>query len=163
MGFVGSYVWKLRQVWGSQLLIGIGAEIVITNTKGQILLGMRKDLNVWASFGGHMDPKEDITACALREVYEEVGLKLQPSQLTPIGFLSKYDKVINTYPNGDEMQSLALVFTAICEDERTAIDGEYDSFKWFDVDALPENMQLFSKNSVGMYQAWLKTKKFQVE
>ncbi|MCP5404779.1 MAG: NUDIX domain-containing protein [Pseudomonadaceae bacterium] len=162
MGFEGSYVWQLREVWGPKLLVGIGAETIVTNSQGQVLLGMRNDLKQWATFGGHIDPKEDILACALRELHEETGLQPERNNMVPIGFLSAYDKVLNVFPNGHEMQSLALAFTVAFEGEAEAMDGEYDAFAWFDLDKLPENMQTFSKSSIVLYRAWLETKQFQV-
>lgn len=142
--------------------MGIGAEVIVTNRQGQVLLGVRKDLEMWASFGGHIDPKESIVDCALRELHEETGLRLPPEALTPIGFLSEYDRVLNVFPNGHEMQSLALVFTAVCEDAAVPVDGEYESFKWFDLSGLPAKMQPFSRNSLELYQTWLATGQFQV-
>ena len=45
--------------------------------EGAVLLRMHEKYNFWGSPGGHVDPGEDINEAALREVWEEVGLKAE--------------------------------------------------------------------------------------
>ncbi len=44
---------------------------------GAVLLRLHDKYNVWMSPGGHIDPGEDANEAALREVWEEVGLKVE--------------------------------------------------------------------------------------
>ncbi len=44
---------------------------------GAVLLRLHEKYNVWNAPGGHVDPGEDINQAALREVWEEVGLKVE--------------------------------------------------------------------------------------
>lgn len=51
---------------------------VIIKKNGEVLLGKRKNSHgedTWGFPGGHLEYKEDIYECALREVEEEVGLE----------------------------------------------------------------------------------------
>lgn len=44
---------------------------------GAVLLRLHEKYNHWGSPGGHLDPGEDVNQAALREVWEEVGLKVE--------------------------------------------------------------------------------------
>ena len=45
--------------------------------KGAVLLRLHDKYNYWGSPGGHIDPGEDANEAALREVWEEVGLRVE--------------------------------------------------------------------------------------
>lgn len=45
--------------------------------RGRVLLRMHPSLKIWCSIGGHIDPREDPTEAAVREVKEEVGLDIK--------------------------------------------------------------------------------------
>ncbi|NCT02011.1 NUDIX domain-containing protein [Candidatus Parcubacteria bacterium] len=42
-----------------------------------VLLRLHEKYNRWGAPGGHIDPGEDVNEAALREVWEEVGLKVE--------------------------------------------------------------------------------------
>jgi len=42
-----------------------------------VLLRLHEKYNYWGAPGGHIDPGEDVNEAALREVWEEVGLKVE--------------------------------------------------------------------------------------
>lgn len=44
---------------------------------GAVLLRLHDKYNLWGAPGGHIDPGEDVNEAALREVWEEVGLKVE--------------------------------------------------------------------------------------
>ncbi|WP_067712776.1 NUDIX hydrolase [Nocardia yamanashiensis] len=77
-----------------------GANVIITNPRGQILLFLRDDKpdipfpNSWALPGGHVEPGETPLACLVREIDEEMCVQLDPatptllcSRLRPWGML----------------------------------------------------------------------------
>jgi 8-oxo-dGTP pyrophosphatase MutT (NUDIX family) len=51
---------------------------------GAVLLRLHEKYNIWTGPGGHIDPGEDSNEAVLREVWEEVGLKID--LVGPIGW-----------------------------------------------------------------------------
>ncbi len=45
--------------------------------EGAVLLRLHDKYNYWGAPGGHIDPGEDVNEAAVREVWEEVGLKVK--------------------------------------------------------------------------------------
>lgn len=48
---------------------------------GKLLMGKRRDNGKWTNPGGHLDPGEDPLDGAVRELYEESGIKCDPKDL----------------------------------------------------------------------------------
>ena len=61
--------------------IQTGAAIIIRNEKGQILLQERTDRDKWGLPGGCQDLGEDLRVTAVREAFEETGIKLEPDKI----------------------------------------------------------------------------------
>ena len=78
------------------------AHIWFYTTEGEVLLAQRAASKVifpllWdVSVAGHIDAGETIEVGALREIKEEIGLKLKASDLEKIGVFECFQ----TYPNG---------------------------------------------------------------
>lgn len=51
-------------------------DVYIVNDNA-VLLRLHEKYAIWIAPGGHVDPGEDINEAALREVWEEVGLKVE--------------------------------------------------------------------------------------
>lgn len=61
----------------------VGLGVLIFNTEGCILLGKRLSAHGTCTFGppgGHLEYGESFEACALREVFEETGLRITDPQ-----------------------------------------------------------------------------------
>ena len=78
--------------------IQTGAAIIIRNEKGQILLQERTDRNKWGLPGGCQELGQDLRITAVREAYEETGIKLDKNKIKQIDTLSVYSRK-NSYPN----------------------------------------------------------------
>lgn len=61
--------------------------------RGAVLLRMHEKYHNWGSPGGHIDPGEDANQAAIREVWEEAGLKIE--LVGPEGW-EKKDTATNT-------------------------------------------------------------------
>lgn len=87
-----------RKVVGHAPLVWPGANTLVFDEAGQLLLQQRADFDVWDLPAGALDAGESLTHTAIRETYEETGLWVEPVELLAI-FAGR--KV--TYPNGDEL------------------------------------------------------------
>ncbi len=122
--------------------IQTGAAIIIRNENGQILLQERTDRNKWGLPGGCQDLGEDLRVTAVREAYEETGIKLDPNTIELIDTLSgEYRK--NSYPNGDIVYnntSLYLADVSMNDASNLKGDSETKKLKFFNPKEVPENL-----------------------
>jgi 8-oxo-dGTP pyrophosphatase MutT (NUDIX family) len=122
--------------------IQTGAAIIIRNENGQILLQERTDRNKWGLPGGCQDLGEDLRVTAVREAYEETGIKLDPNEIELIDTLSGESRK-NSYPNGDIVYnntSLYLADVSINDESTLKGDSETKRLRFFDPDNVPENL-----------------------
>jgi ADP-ribose pyrophosphatase YjhB (NUDIX family) len=70
-----SYHGKLRSALPEETLFLIGGRGVIRDEQGRFLLIKRADNAIWAFPAGGMEIGESLVDCAIRETYEETGLK----------------------------------------------------------------------------------------
>ena len=122
--------------------IQTGAAIIIRNEEGKILLQERTDRNMWGLPGGCQDLGEDLRFTAVREAYEETGIKLDPNEIELIDTLSGETRK-NSYPNGDIVYnntSLYLANVSINDTNDLKSDSETKRLRFFDVNKLPENL-----------------------
>jgi 8-oxo-dGTP diphosphatase len=84
----------------------------------------------WAFPGGFMDMDETTEECAVRELEEETGMKIQ--ELQQIGAYSKVDRD----PRG---RTITVAYLAVI-DSPCEVVGQDDAAKaqWFPLDALPK-------------------------
>jgi 8-oxo-dGTP pyrophosphatase MutT (NUDIX family) len=135
--FANSYLGKLRQKIGHDLVHVPGAGILIENSQGRIPFHQRSDTGIWDTPGGAPENNENAVQHAIREVYEETGLRvLNP---IPFAFASEPKTSIISYPNGDICHFHDLLFYAT-EYEGTLIDNNEETLAvgWFEPTNLPE-------------------------
>ena len=122
--------------------IQTGAAIIIRNENGQILLQERTDRNKWGLPGGCQDLGEDLRFTAVREAYEETGIKLDPYDIQLIDTLSGESRK-NSYPNGDIVYnntSLYLADVSMEDASNLKGDSETKRLQFFNPDEVPENL-----------------------
>lgn len=122
--------------------IQTGAAIIIRNENGQILLQERTDRNKWGLPGGCQDLGEDLRVTAVREAYEETGIKLNPNEIELIDTLSGESRK-NSYPNGDIVYNNTSLYLAdvSLEDASTLKgDSETKRLRFFNPDEVPDNL-----------------------
>ena len=101
------YILTLRSKVGQALIMMPGVAAFIRNDLGEILLQRRNDNGQWVLPGGAIEPDEEPADAVVREVWEETGLKVIPD--TIIGVYGG-PTLHGFYPNGDEIQLIAIVF-----------------------------------------------------
>ena len=122
--------------------IQTGAAIIIRNENKEILLQERTDRNKWGLPGGCQDLGEDLRVTAVREAYEETGIKLDPNEIVLIDTLSGESRK-NSYPNGDIVYnntSLYLADVSINDASNLKGDSDTKRLRFFNIEDVPENL-----------------------
>ncbi|MFE6274096.1 NUDIX domain-containing protein [Streptomyces goshikiensis] len=108
---------------------------VVRDGQGRVLLQRRSAGGMWTPLSGILEPGEDPSAAAVREVGEETGVQVVVERLAA---------VTNSPPvrhgNGDRAQYLEIVFACRSVDPDSvprACDDESVEVGWFPLDALP--------------------------
>ena len=122
--------------------IQTGAAIIIRNEIGEILLQERTDRNKWGLPGGCQELGEDLRVTAVREAYEETGIKLNPLDIELIDTLSGESRK-NSYPNGDIVYNNTSLYLAnVTENDIKELKGDSETkrLQFFNIDSIPENI-----------------------
>ena len=138
--------------------IQTGSAIIIRNENKEILLQERTDRNMLGLPGGCQELGEDLRETAIREAYEETGIKLNIENLVLINTLSGNLRK-NSYPNGDIVYnntSLYLADVSINNLEKLKGDSETKRLKFFSLDDIPCN--LMDKDLILEYKKYLESK-----
>jgi 8-oxo-dGTP diphosphatase len=130
---VSSYISRMRAHIGSDLLLLPGCSAVVRDPDGRVLLARRRDNGRWSLPAGMIDPGEQPADAAVREVFEETGVRIR---ITRLGGVASHPVL---YPNGDNCQYLHAWFDAepiggdahINDEESTAVG-------WFSPAELPD-------------------------
>ena len=137
---MSNYIMDLRKTVGHRPLLQVGAGIIVENGDGHVLLQKRADNHLWGYAGGSIELDEVVEDAAVRELFEETGLRAK--SLSLFGIFSGPD-LHYIYPNGDEVSNIDIVF--LCRDWEgtlTPQNGEVEELRFFAADALPEDAEL---------------------
>jgi ADP-ribose pyrophosphatase YjhB (NUDIX family) len=98
--------------------------------QGRVLLVRQTDFGTYGTVGGAIDEDESPADAGRREVREETGLEVELTEL--VGAIGGPEFKI-TYPNGDQVAYVSIVYTArIVGDPTVVPDGdEVDAARWF--------------------------------
>lgn len=99
MSFSDSYLGRLRQKIGSDLVLMPGAMVVVQHADGRILLTKRGDNDQWCLPAGAAEVGGSFAKTAVAEVVEEVGLEIAVDDLIPFGSLSAAETHTIQYPS----------------------------------------------------------------
>lgn len=161
MGFVGSYVWRLRQVWGQQPLKVTGVAAFIVNHDGKVLLGKRSVSNDWGFIGGSVELEDSVTTTLKKEVREETGIEVGEYHF--VGVLSEPKHTTLVYPGGDVAVVVNVLFEVPVGDAQPVMDEEHTEFGWFDLNALPQPFQTSGQSAMNAYIEFRRTGKMTIE
>ncbi len=129
----------------SKITLFPAVNAAIRNSAGKYLLTRRSKLvrepGVWCFPGGHLDPGETWYAACVREVAEEVGLKVENGKL--VGIYS--DPALNVVPHsrapGGWGQFVAALFLFEWAGDPVRFNEEVDAIGWFSPTELPNPFQ----------------------
>jgi 8-oxo-dGTP pyrophosphatase MutT (NUDIX family) len=132
------FIKRVRADAGHQLLMLPGVTAIVFDDEGRVLLGRRADNGEWANVAGIPEPGEQPADAAVREVYEETGVRCVAERVVSVHAMREPI----TYPNGDICQFTDITFRCrAVGGEARVNDEESLEVGWFELDALPELRQ----------------------
>ncbi len=106
---ISPYVVRLRREIGTELLLLPSVTVLVENEDGQILLVRHRGAQQWSTVGGMIEPEEEPTVAAVREVKEETNLDIELLELvTACGG----PECVVEYANGDRVSYVTIVYRA---------------------------------------------------
>lgn len=109
----------------------IGVTTAIFDDQGRILLTQREDFEVWCMPGGSVDEGESLAQAAIREAFEETGLRVH--LISHVATYS-YEAV------SDGMLHITCYRAIVISGSFQPDPHEVIAMKWFAPDALPEHL-----------------------
>ena len=116
-----------------------GAHVLLESGPG-VALQLRDDLHLWGIFGGLVEEGEDPERTALREIGEELSIRLDATRLTFLRTFegSRYVSHLFRYELGDELRDAVLtegLRYALVEpgdlDESEVVPWHWTMLRWY--------------------------------
>lgn len=163
MPYRDSYLWRLRQQVGNDLVLMPGAMVALQREDQRVLLTERTDDGSWCLPAGAAEPGGSFARTAVDQLAEETGITVSESDLIPFGCLSEADAHTIHYPNGDLTHCFALLFMARAWQGDPRPDGaEATEARFVDLDALPSPLHPPTAHALEMLSRHLPIGSFQV-
>lgn len=102
-----SYLQNLRPKVGHELLLMTSVAIIVYDELGRVLLVRHSEGDVWVAPGGSIEPPESLADAAVREMWEETGLWVEPVRV--LGVYGGPEFLV-TYRNSDQVSYQIMVF-----------------------------------------------------
>lgn len=118
---MADYLQGLRAKVGHELLLTTSVTIVVYDEAHRVLTIKHAEGDVWVLPGGGVEPFESLADAAVREMWEETGLHVEPVRL--LGVYGGPEFQI-TYRNGDQVSYQMMAFEAQVMGGALRVDGE---------------------------------------
>jgi 8-oxo-dGTP pyrophosphatase MutT (NUDIX family) len=163
VGHRDSYLWRLRQAVGNDLVLMPGAMVALQRDDERVLLTKRTDDGTWCLPAGAAEPGGSFARTAIDELVEEAGIEVSEGDLLPFGCLSEAELHTIHYPNGDVTHCFALLFlTRAWKGDPRPDQVEVTEANFVDLDALPEPLHSPTAHALELLGAYLRSGSFQV-
>ena len=148
----GNYIRELRAIVGARPLFAPGANVLVSDDRGRLLLLRHAGTGRWTLPGGGMELGETFEACARRELLEETGLRAEC--LEELKFYASPEYRFQ-YPHGDVIDNVVMLYRA------HGVSGsvvpqpeEVLEWAWFAPDRLPPDGELSGPMIAAMLREW---------
>jgi ADP-ribose pyrophosphatase YjhB (NUDIX family) len=133
---ISPYLKALRENVGHDLVLLPGVAVLLWDRDGRLLLVREAQTGLWQTVGGAIEPDEAPRDAAVREAAEEVGVRVAIDGVRGVTGGPQYRL---TYPNGDLVSYVSIVFDAHVVEGTPRPDGdETQAASWFSVRELAE-------------------------
>lgn len=163
MPFEGSYLWRLRQKVGSDLVLIPGAMVFLIDDDGAVLFTRRTDNDTWCLPAGGAEEDSNFALTAVTELREETGVVVDPADLIGFGTLSEAELHTVHYPGGDVSHNFAMLFMSRRWTGDPRPDGiETSEMLWAHPDSPPLPLDPPASQALPLFRAYLASGEFQV-
>jgi len=131
-----SVPWINVLAWSRMRTPHSGANAIVLNQEGEVLLIKRSDNGRWCLPGGHVDYGETIEQTAVREAYEETGVRVEVERLS--GVYSKPYAAKEGLSRPSHYVIVALVCRPVGGELR--VSQESTEVRYFAPDQLPDTL-----------------------
>lgn len=113
----------------------LGANAIIT-CNGKLLLEKRRDSDIWGLVGGGVKKTESTLQGMIREIYEELGVRVQPEQLVKIDVYGEPGRVA-AFRDGSIWRMVIVVYALNWEQEpKLRVSSESKELRFFSKEEL---------------------------
>ena len=126
--------WIRSEVGHEPIFFNVACALIIKD--GKVLLQKRSDSTSeeWAIPGGGLEIGEDAATCLRREIFEEMGLKINIEKFQGVYIGDN----MHTFPNGDVCHILSYIFICTLDSEQIIPDNkEIMDAQYFNLENLP--------------------------
>jgi 8-oxo-dGTP diphosphatase len=126
----------------------VGAGVLLVNEHERVLLTLRRaapEAGCWSILGGKVDFLETVKDCAIREAYEEAGVRVAIDRLLCI--------TDHLLPAENQHWVSPSYLARIVEGEAYNREPhKSQAVRWFGFDELPENLTMTARNAINSYR-----------
>ena len=117
--------------------IRLGVAVALINLENNILLERRQDCGWWGVTGGKLDLGETIQECAVREINEECGLRIEKKDLKLVGVYSNPEEGRILQDPDNRVHLIDVVYLMKRKFSQLRKSDESLELKFFPLNALP--------------------------
>ena len=111
----------------------LGSNCIIT-CKGKLLLERRRDSDTWGLVGGGVKKRETELQAMVREVYEELGLRIQPERFRRLKVYGEPGRIA-AFQDGSTWRMVIVVYALeLPEEPQMRISAESKELRFFTKD-----------------------------
>lgn len=133
----------------TKITVGIAALVIHEN---KILLEQRADCGLWACPGGRMEPGENISLTATREVKEETNIDIEIKRIFAIYSDPKYGMVRRYTSDSFSQQCVDIYLLAAPLSFEIKKSDESLRVEYFALDNTPSNIAPFAREVIKDYK-----------